>query len=231
MSTVNNRPSTPLVTQLDNDDEIYAMRVVSDRAELVRARTTALFAPGQGSQLMPYVRSGNLYYRIPTGMNPATLSMTDGQPNYQPLVVPVACTLTEAGVEVVTTAGAAGSVVRLGIYADHTTTPGIPDARIQDFGTAATTSTGHQIITGLSVQLQPYVTYWLVACAQGAPATNPTVRVSTGLAGYGSTSVATYTWFGYQGTGGLTGALPASAQVSSASGSGGPAVHMVRLSY
>ena len=37
MSTVNNRPSTPIVQQLDNDDEIYVMRVANDRAQLARA--------------------------------------------------------------------------------------------------------------------------------------------------------------------------------------------------
>lgn len=236
MPSVFDRGGTPWVTDADDDDEIYFVRTTPTgafeaRTRWVDLRRTAGSSPGGMSVLTPYVRSGNLYYRIPTGVGAATLSLTDGQVTYQPLVVPVACTLTEDGVEVVTTAGAAGSVVRLGIYTDHSTTPGIPQTLIQDFGTVATTSTGNQIITGLSVQLQPFVTYWLAACAQGAPATNPIVRISTGLAAYGSTGTGSYTWFGYQGTGGLSGALPASAQVSSAPGSGGPAIHMVRLNF
>lgn len=235
MSTVNNRPGTPLVTQLDNDDEIYAMRVVSDRAELVRARVPALFAPGQGSTLMPYVRSGNLYYRIPVGTNQSAGSVGagDGTGNWVPMMVPVACTLTEVGVDVKTvgTAGAGSLLTRLGLWADNVTTPGIPEARIQDFGTVANTATGVQMLTGLSVPLQPYVMYFISHHFQGAPTSHSALAVFPAAAAYGSTNTSNYMWSAMQGT--IAGALPATATgiVSLGSGGGAPAHFLVRLSY
>lgn len=224
-------------------DVAFAARVSSDafnRLEIAADGTTrrgsgsvAPSAVSAGSLLMPMVRTGNLYYRIPTGVIQSTATLVDGAGSYIPLMVPVACTLTECGVEVVTTAGAAGSVVRLGIYADHSTTPGIPQTLIQDFGTVATTSTGNQVITGLSVQLQPFTTYWLVNIAQGSPATQPTVRIFSASAAYGSTSLAAYMWSAYQTFGSTLGALPAQAStnLSIGSGAGSPSLVWVRLSY
>jgi hypothetical protein len=231
MSTVNNRPGTPLVTQLDYDDEIYAMRVVSDKAELVRAAIPAVFASGQGSYLMPHLRSGNLYHRIPTGTGRSTgsTSITDGVGNWIPFMVPKACTLTEIGCEVLT-AGAAGAVMRFGIWAENPTAPGLPAALIQDFGTVATTSVANAVITGLTVALQPYVLYFLSHHYQGAVSPQASIGVWGAASAFGSTNLSNYVWSTPQGT--ITGAYPASATpiVSTGSGGGAPASTWVRLS-
>ena len=237
MPSVFDRGGTPWVTDADDDDEIYFVRTTPTgafeaRTRWVDLRRTAGSSPGGTSVLTPYVRSGNLYYRIPIQVPSSIAIQADGTGTWTPLVVPVACTLTEIGVEV-TTAGAAGATVRLGIYSDHATTPGLPQTLLNDFGTVATSTTGNQMLTGLSVSLQPYVTYWLCSIAQGSPATQATLRIYSGGTAYGSTAIATYVWSGYQTFGSTLGALPAAAStiLATGSGGGGPTLMMVRLSY
>jgi hypothetical protein len=225
------------VTNPDDDDEIYFVRTTPTgafeaRTRWVDMRRTAGSSSGAGSLLMPAVRPGNLYWRLPIGATTSTATVANGGGTFTPLMVPVACTLTEIGVEVVGTVGAAGSVVRLGVYADSATAPGFPGALIQDFGTVATTTNGNQVLTGLTLALQPYVLYWTVAIPQGTPATNPTLRIYTGAANYGAGSLATYMWSSVQTFGTPLGALPAdaSAIASTCPGGGSPISTWVRLS-
>lgn len=69
-----------------------------------------------------------------------------------------------------TTAGAAGSTVRLGIYTDAN---GLPGARVVDAGTVDTTTTGLKVAT--ISQVLAAGRYWLVNVAQGGTAPSCTV--------------------------------------------------------
>jgi hypothetical protein len=88
-----------------------------------------------------------------------------------PFYIPGLCVATAMGCEVVTSAGGASSVTRLGIYANG---EGRPGALILDAGTVATNTTGAKSITGLYAPLRPGW-YWLVIAAQ-VGAVTPTFR-------------------------------------------------------
>jgi len=76
------------------------------------------------------------------------------------------------------TAGAAGAVLRFGIYADNN---GVPGALIVDAGTVVTTSTGTVSIAGGSpAALQAGGIFHIACCPQGTPATQATFFQSTG---------------------------------------------------
>ena len=85
-------------------------------------------------------------------------------------------TLDRIGVSV-NTAGAAGSVIRLGIYRDDGAIG--PDALVLDAGTVDSTTTGRKEIV-ISQALTPD-NYWLMLAGQGAPATQPNVGRANGF--------------------------------------------------
>jgi hypothetical protein len=125
-----------------------------------------------------------------------------------PFYVPGLCVATAMGCEVVTSAGGATSVTRLGLYANG---EGRPGALILDAGTVATATTGVKSITGLYAPLRPGW-YWLVMSAQ-VNATTPTFRSINALNSIYSVPTSTApsgaapTTTGVSATG-VTGALP-----------------------
>lgn len=144
-------------------------------------------------------------YTAPGGTNTNQFS-ANGVADYVPFIV----TKTQAfnGIAVlVTTAGSAGSVVRLGVYNDDGKAN--PGTLAFDAGTVATTATGLAeiaITQTLAVGL-----YWLTAASQGAAATQPIIEAAqtgaSGLVGYIGTPTAGVSLSGYTITG-ITGALP-----------------------
>jgi len=140
-----------------------------------------------------------------------TITSTAQGTNYMraiPLDLPRAVTVTAMGLYV-STAGAAGALVRLGIYDDAS---GVPTNLIRDAGTAATTTTNVKevVISPLAV---PAGRVWLVACTQGAQAgfidmqNSPrlTNQTNQGAAAGNISGSAGY----YNSAGGISGAFPA----------------------
>jgi hypothetical protein len=74
----------------------------------------------------------------------------------------------------VTSAGDAGSLLRIGVYAD--TGNSYPGALILDAGTIAGDSATVQDITGLTLTLAPGI-YWIGGAVQLVTVTQPTVRI------------------------------------------------------
>jgi len=144
---------------------------------------------------------GTAYGQTSTGL------LTQNTLYAYPWAVPNPITLTRLSVDV-TTAGEAGSVLRLGIFYDNGTT--IPDVLLLDAGTVAGDAIAQPEIT-ISQALNPGI-YWLSTVAQVCPTTPPTVRIlsvgaqpgvsNASLPGSGQT---------YQGMSrtGISGALPA----------------------
>lgn len=94
-----------------------------------------------------------------------------------PFVVPNRVTITRLGAEV-TVAGAAGSLFRLGIYADNGNT--FPGALVLDAGTIPGDSATVQELT-VSKALKPGL-YWVGGAVQGGSSgTQPTLRTLTGV--------------------------------------------------
>jgi hypothetical protein len=104
------------------------------------------------------------YYPTPNSTQNATVTMTLSQLRAVPFRVDKTTTWDRIGFEQ-TTVGAAGALIRLGIYADDGL--GAPGALTLDAGTvAADSGTGIKTIT-ISQQLTPGV-YWLAAVCQVA---------------------------------------------------------------
>ena len=167
----------------------------------VTSLTTAL-ASKQQSLLMA---SGN-YYFLGQCTNVGT-SNTLGNTSCRsiPVYFTNNVTLSRIGAEI-TSAGNAGSLLRLGIYNDNGS--GYPGSLLIDAGTIDGTSVAVQEIT-----ISQAVTaglYWLCATVQGAATTQPTVRTASGIPGwYGGTTTPTSSAFfvGFSQT--AAGALPA----------------------
>jgi hypothetical protein len=153
------------------------------------------------------VKSGHWY--VATSANAtATAALTSGRLVLGQWYVPNSCTIDRIGAEV-TTVGSAGSVVRLGIYADNGY--GMPGSLVLDAGTIDGTSQTVQSITlGTPTSLSRGV-YWFGAACQVADCT---VRSSAGAySGYAysfmtSAPTAGQT-FGSYYQASVTGALPA----------------------
>jgi hypothetical protein len=113
-------------------------------------------------------------YEYPPGTNSA-LTMTADRLYLVAMFFIKPTTVDRIGVHV-TTAGAAGSVIRLGIYnADDNM---FPSTLLLDAGTVVGTSTGNVDIT-ISQALNPGI-YWMCAASQGSPATHPSIAGRTG---------------------------------------------------
>jgi hypothetical protein len=159
------------------------------------------------------------YYSTTFGAHSTIVGTTaNGVAYATPLLLGAPGTVTRIACEV-TSAGSAGALVRLGIYADDGT--GAPGALLADGGTIDGTSATFQEVTlGTPLALSAG-RYWLAAAFQGAPTTGPTMRAAAGTAvvAAGSTSGAfgSPTAAGWTMTG-VTGALPTPWVISTTSG-------------
>lgn len=151
-----------------------------------------------------FMRSG-VYYTAP-GIS-GTATFANGNARAIPLWVPRSLSVDRIGIEVVTTPGSVGALIRLGIYSDDGN--GFPGAVLLDAGTVDPTSTGVKELT-INQALTPGL-YWLTAVVQGAPVTTPVMRTTTSgqlqVGGESGTTISA-TNAAYQKTG-VTGALPA----------------------
>jgi hypothetical protein len=131
--------------------------------DAANSRTLVTIPGGGGGSGVPTVTRSGFYMTMPGSVNTSAPGV--GYMTAMPLYVP-ACTIDRIGAEV-TVAGTAGSVVRLGIYADSgSMTPG---ALILDAGTIDATTTGYKEITISQALSAGFV--WFVACVQVAAAT------------------------------------------------------------
>lgn len=130
-----------------------------------------------------------------------------------PLIVPQYVAIKSISFDI-TNAGAANSVVRLGLY-DAAPVTFKPNNLVADFGTVIGTGTGTVTNTPATPLQIPPGLYWQAMVGQGAPANQPTVRASldstplvrpTSLPGSASNG----TFVAYNVTG-VTGALPSPA--------------------
>lgn len=123
---------------------------------------------GQGQ---PGVQASTQFYASTGGHSSA--AATDGTVTATPIWLGGGKTFTSMGVSV-TVAGATGSVIRLGVYADANGTPG---ARVLDAGTVASDTTGVKTVT---VSWAPVAgRYWLAGAAQGGVAAPTTVTLAS----------------------------------------------------
>jgi hypothetical protein len=122
-----------------------------------RLISTSLWTPGQ--------------YRTSDPLSYSSQTLSGNQFFCSLLDVPGQRTLTAIGVNV-TTAGAAGTVIRLGLYTAGT--DGRPSALVQDFGTVVATAIAYVEVSGLSLTLTEGA-YWVGAAAQGVTTPSPVV--------------------------------------------------------
>jgi hypothetical protein len=116
----------------------------------------------------PRIFNTGSYYCAPSSSftNETTYAMPLNQVHYVPFAVGEAVTVDRI-LASVTTAGSAGAVVRLGIYAD---TDGKPAALLLDAGTIDSTTTGYKEIV-ISQALSSGALYWVAVVAQVAACT------------------------------------------------------------
>jgi hypothetical protein len=103
-------------------------------------------------------------------------ALGNGTMRLSPWLVRRPISLARLGAEI-TTAGEAGSALRLVIYADNGS--GFPGALVVDAGTINGASVGVQEVT-VNVTLQPGL-YWVGGAVQNAPTTQPGVRTIANL--------------------------------------------------
>ncbi len=96
------------------------------------------------------------------GGQTATTAQAEGRLIFTPYWAPKAFSISRIAINV-TTAGSAGSVIRIGAYNDDN---GIPGTLIFDAGTVDSTTTGIKEIT--TTQTLPAGRFWLAAVVQGA---------------------------------------------------------------
>lgn len=153
------------------------------------------------------LQSGS-WYRFPAVATLTAVAQAAGSLRVAPKYIPNAVTLDRLGAEVSVT-GDAGSLVRLGIYADDGT--GKPGALMLDAGTILGDSATVQSITISKALTAGW--YWFGAVTQNITVTPPTVRSATALiepvvVAYSAAPAANTPAVGYS-TSGVTGALPA----------------------
>jgi hypothetical protein len=184
---------------------------VSNGTRWVRAsaRVDGLATDGLAAPML----SAN-YYPV-MGPNLSTFTFADGTCRGGLVVVGHDSTLTAVGLEV-TTAGSAGSVLRLGLYR---ITPGASGttALLVDAGTIDATSTGWKELA-VSVKVNAGDKILAVAASQGGATTQPIVRGVTGYVPYFAATIPTTAsgnlLVGISNTG-VTGALPPSQSLGS----------------
>lgn len=163
----------------------------------------------EAKKLLQVVRTPSTRWLSPMG-SASTLTLVADKLYAIPVDLNDPQTLTAVSLEI-TSAGSAGSVVRLGVYADDGT--GVPGSLIVDAGTIDgtilyATTPGQLVIS----KLRSVERVYLCAAGQGSPATQPTVRsINSNVVGVtrgGSTPPGT-AHAGYQENGAATtGALP-----------------------
>lgn len=152
----------------------------------------------------PMKTGASRYYGSGLGIL-TTGALTDGVLYYVPLEVPKAITVSELYMNV-TTIGAAGSLIRAGIYASDA--DGDPSTLVIDAGTKVGDTSGHK--QWAISQALAAGRYWLAAVGQGGVAM-PQVYKQDYLAGQMPVATANQmVGRGFQQTG-VSGALPASA--------------------
>lgn len=117
------------------------------------------------------MRSGLYYLTTPHTATSTAATLGNGTGRFTPWRVNRTTAFAKIGAEI-TSAGEAGSVLRLGIYGDDGT--GYPGALVLDAGTIAGDSATVQEIT-VAFTLTPGL-YWVGGVVQSAPTTQPTVR-------------------------------------------------------
>lgn len=157
-------------------------------------------------------RAGSYYQTTPHATTTTNGALGVGTGRFSPWAVRRTISIVRLGAEV-STAGEAGSLVRLGIYADDGT--GYPGALVLDAGTIAGDSATVQEIT-VSTVLTPGL-YWVGAVVQNVVTTQPHLRaiavdLSSEMPLTTSGATPTTNWtpgVGFTGFS-MTGALPAS---------------------
>jgi hypothetical protein len=154
--------------------------------------------------------SGSYYFTSSATAVNTSSTLANGTFRVAPWYVPNACTISRIGAEI-TSAGDAGSKLRIGIYSD--TGSCAPGSLLLDAGTIAGDSATVQEIT-VSQALTPGI-YWVGAAVQLVTVTQPTARVLSAAQGYlnlplgTSAPSANQTMLGFSATG-ATAALPGS---------------------
>lgn len=129
-------------------------------------------ATGYESGVSP--KSGGWYRAPGDGPVGSNYTVAVGSAIFVPFVLAKTTTFDRLGVDVAV-AGAAGAVVRLGIFANNT--DGEPGTLIIDAGTVDVTTTGGKVTTAFSQSLSPGL-YWFCAVGQVAGTTQLRATVS-----------------------------------------------------
>jgi hypothetical protein len=183
------------------------------KTQLASAVQTSLGKADTAVQSVPVTSTSPMVsgtYYAPTSSSLTTLLLPQGSLRGAYFVPARDCTLTEIGIEV-TTAGSAGALLRLGIYAFASATDTAP-ALLVDAGTVDATATGYLPLT-ISQAVTAGTRLLLTVTTQGAPSTAPTIRAQNAspIASLGATTALTLSQNlpgGSQVASGVTGALP-----------------------
>lgn len=154
-----------------------------------------------------------------------TVSTTQAREVAVPFLITTPVSILKFYASIVTTAGSAGALLRLGIRA-HDAVNSCPanTAPLLDAGTQAATATGTPTWTLGSALVLGIGWYWATLTTQGAPATPPTIQTSNGILfpiGFKIAAASVATLLGGNTRGlyqtGVTGALPSTWATSSVS--------------
>ena len=190
---------------------------------LVAGSTGHTFMQAAGSTQTGIFTPG--YYYGPAGGR-STTTMAAGLLTFVPFWVGASTSFTRIGAEV-TTAGAAGSLLRLGIYRDNGN--GLPGALTVDAGTVDAATTGAKELT-IAQTLAPGL-YWLAALAEvGSPIVRTVSTVNLTPVGAGSlvTATGSVAQSGHYKTGIAAGALPSPAGAFGGQTSAGPGLVVLK---
>lgn len=155
-------PNTAARLPVGANDQV----LTADSAAPLGAKWAAV--PGDGGAAVygdRYYRTGR-YYNSHPGMTTAAVAPSLDRVFYVPFVVGEGRTFDRIGVDI-TTAGAAGAVVRLGIYTDSGV---LPNALVFDAGTVDSSTAGAKVAV-FGQALSAGTIYWLAAVAQVATST------------------------------------------------------------
>jgi hypothetical protein len=126
-----------------------------------------------GQALQTFLKAGTYNYTLPTTGVTTNNSLGIGTLRATPWFVSRAVTVSRIGAEI-TVAGDAGSVLRLGLYADDGT--GYPGALVSGSEATIPSDVVGPAEATISATIQPGV-YWAVGVVQGVTTTQPAVRV------------------------------------------------------
>lgn len=173
-----------------------------------------LIGGNQGNGLSPSWAVGRYYFCPNT--NSLSTSATLGNSTLRALAfyVPNTVSITKIGAEI-TSAGEAGSKLRLGIYSDDGT--GRPGSLLVDAGQiAGDSATVQEITLATPLSIGPGW-YWAAGAVQSAPSSQPTVRIASILSAptdvgtsIPSAGLGTYGW----GATSISGAFPSTLTVT-----------------